>query len=817
MDDKENKLSLIEKISTQIVDKRNAFFLLYTILLVFCIFSKSWVNVNDDITTYLPETTETRQGLNIMNKEFLTYGTAKVMISNITYEQALVIKDEIEAIEGVSRITFDNTEEHFKLASALFLISFKGEDKEEITQNAMGEVLNIIENYDHYVSTSITEDTAASLESEIKLVLIVAIFIILGVLFFTSKTYMEIPVLVLTFGVAAVLNMGTHFLYGEISFISNSIAVVLQLALAIDYAIILCHRFTEERQHLQAREATIKALSKAIPEISSSSLTTISGLMALMFMQFTLGFDMGLVLIKALLFSLLIVFTLMPGLLMLFTNLMDKTVHKNFVPQISVWGKIVVKTRYIIPPLFVMIVIGAFYYSSQTNYVYGYSTLSTIKENENQIANKKIKNTFGSNNLLAIMVPSGDYELEGKLLHDFENLEVTDTAIGLANTKVDDNYYVTDKLNPRQFAELTDIDIEISKLLYQAFAVEQGTYSKLVNGIDDYGVPLIDIFIFLYDQKQAGYYTLDEELETKMDDIHEKLTEGKNQLESDSYTRLLLDLNMPEEGEEAFSWLETFHTIASKYYDEVHFAGETTSNNDLGMFFAKDNLIISILSALFVMLILLFTFKSAGVPVLLVLTIQGSIWINFSFPVFQNINIFFMSYLVVTSIQMGATIDYAIVITSRYMELKKVMPINKAMVESLNQAFPTIITSGTILASSGILIGRITSDYAISSIGTCLGRGTIISLILVMGVLPQTLLFGDKIIEKTAFVLKRKGLITSSHKGNLKMNGKLQGYVTGFIDADVKGTIKGEVKGIVEIGSLSYDTKELEMREELVE
>ncbi|MGF7059885.1 efflux RND transporter permease subunit [Brassicibacter mesophilus] len=812
MDNNENKLSLIEKISTQIVDKRNAFFLIYTLLVIFCFFSRSWVVVNNDITSYLPETTETRQGLIIMEEEFITYGTAKVMISNITYEHALAIKKDLEAIEGISNIQFDESADHFKSASALFLITFEGEDKDEITQNAMKDVLTYLDDYDHYISSTITEDSVASLESEIKVVLIISVFIILGVLLFTSKTYMEIPVLVLTFGVAAILNMGTHFLYGEISFISNSIAVVLQLALAIDYAIILCHRFTEEREHLPAREAAIKALSKAIPEISSSSLTTVSGLMALMFMQFRLGFDMGLVLIKALLFSLLVVFTLMPGLLMVFSNAMDKTVHKNFVPKITKWGNLVVKTRYVIPPLFVILVIGSFYFSNQTNYVYGYSTLTTVKKNETQIANKKIKDTFGSDNLLAVIVPAGDYESEGKLLKAFEELKVTETAIGLANSKVNDRHYVTDKLNPRQFAELTDIDIEISNLLYRAYAVEQGTYSKLVNGLDEYDVPLIDIFIFLYNQKEAGYFTLDHELETEIDELYEMLSEGKAQLQGKNYSRLLLNLNMPEEGEEAFEWLDKFHNIAYQYYDEVYFAGATTSNNDLGVFFSKDNIIISVLSALFVMIILLFTFKSAGLPVLLVLTIQGSIWINFSFPAVENTNIFFMSYLVVTSIQMGATIDYAIVITSRYMELKKWMPIHEAMIKSLNQAFPTIITSGTILSSAGILIGRLASDYAIASIGTCLGRGTVISLVLVMGVLPQTLLFGDKIIEKTAFVLKRPGLITT-HRGNLRISGRLQGYVSGYIDAEIKGTIKGEVTGIVEVGGASLEDQLLTTKE----
>lgn len=801
-----NQPSVLEKVATQIVDKRNGFFLIYAILMIFCVFSQSWGGVNNDIKSYLPEDTETRMGLKLMEDEFTTFGNAQVMITSITYAQAYQLSEEIKTITGVSSVTFENSEDHYEDASALFLVTFEGEEKDEITVEAFDQMIEIIEPYDTYISSGVIEDQASELSKEIKSVTVIAFFIILGVLLFTSKTYMEIPVLLITFGVAAILNKGTHFLYGEISFVSNSIAVILQLALAIDYAIILCHRFTEEREHLPAREAAIKALSKAIPEISSSSLTTISGLMALMFMRFQLGFDMGLVLIKALVFSLLIVFTLMPGLLMIFSNLMDKTVHKNFVPKITPWGNFVVKTRFIIPIVFVVVLGFALYFSNQTNYVYGYTTLETFKQNETQIAKERIKNQFGSKNLLALIVPSGDYEKEKQLAKHLEGLDITDRVVALSNTEAEDQYMVTDRLTPRQFSEMVDVDIEMAQMLYRGYAVEEEVYAKLVTGIDEYSVPLLDMFLFLFDQKEAGLFTLDEEQEEEINDMHKKLVDGKAQLLSEDYSRILLLLNIEEEGELAFEQLELLHDVANEYYDENYFVGNMTSNYDLGNFFAKDNLIITILSALFVMLVLLFTFKSAGLPVLLVLTIQGSIWLNFSFPVLQNTNIFFMSYLVVTAIQMGATIDYAIVITSRYMSLKKVMPIHEAMIESLNQAFPTIITSGTILASAGILIGFLSSDYAVSSIGQCLGRGTIISLILVMGVLPQTLLLGDTIIEKTAFTIKRKGLITTQ-SGQMRMNGRLQGYVSGYVDAEIKGVIKGDIKGIVETGSLTYSNQ----------
>lgn len=815
MSEKKEQVSFMIRLSSFIVDKRNGFFLFYIIAGIASVFTANWVVVNDDITSYLSPETEIRQGLDISDGDFITYGMAEIMVASITYEQGEALEERMAAVTGVNEVTYDNTLDHYNSASALFSLSFDGKATDAITVTAMEEVLALLEGYDIYVNSSITEDTAASLAKEIGTVTVVSVFIILGVLLFTSKTFMEIPVLMMTFGTAALLNTGSHFIFGEISFISNSIAVILQLALAIDYAIILCHRFTEEREENEAREAAILALSKAIPEISSSSMTTVSGLMALMFMRFQIGFDMGMVLIKALLFSLLVVFTLMPGLLMLFSNMMDKTKHKNFVPSIDVWGRFVVKSRYVVPGVFVLALIVAFYFSNKTNYVFGSSTITTRAQNDITIAKQKIKDNFGKDNLIGIIVPSGSYEKEAALIEELEGLTITEEVIGLANTEASDGYTVTDKLNPREFSELTDLDIEVAELLYSAYAINQETYAKLVNGLDDYSVPLIDMFMYVYEQKEDGYVNLDEELEADIDDAYRKMVRGQNQLESDRYTRILLLSNLPEEGEDTLKWLDELHTIIGGYYDEAYLIGESVSNKDLGLSFAFDNILISVLSALFVMAILMFTFKSAGLPVLLVMTIQGSIWMNFSFPPIQGINIFFLSYLVVNSIQMGATIDYAIVITSRYMDLKKTMPIHEAMILALNQAFPTIITSGSILASSGLLIGFMSSDYAVSSIGICLGRGTIISLVLVMGVLPQTLLLGDKLIEKTAFVIRRAGIITNE-SGMLRLNGKIQGYVSGYMDASVNGTIRGNVRGIVQVGVQKLPDKDGDSEQKLI-
>jgi hypothetical protein len=243
--------------------------------------------------------------------------------------------------------------------------------------------------------------------------------------------------------------------------------------------------------------------------------------------------------------------------------------------------------------------------------------------------------------------------------------------------------------------------------------------------------------------------------------------------------------------------------------------GDSTSCKDLEASFATDNILISVLTAFFVLVILFFTFQSAGLPVLLVLTIQGSIWINFTVPAIQNQGIYFIAYLIVSAIQMGATIDYAIVISSRYMDLKYQMPLKEAISETLNQAFPTIFTSGTILTCAGFLIGQICSEPTIAAIGTALGRGTLISIILVLFVLPQILLLGDYIIEKSALSINLKRDMKNIN-GRVVVTGRVRGYVEGVIDADVKGSFQGKMQVSVDTilpsrqGQITYTPTESE-------
>ena len=826
MSEGNGKPSFFEKLATVIVDKRNLIFFLYACALIFCLFSRNWVSVCNDITEYLPKTTETRQGLTLMDEEFTTFGTARVMVSHVTYEIAEGLAERMKQIEGVASATFggsgaggsieddgepetpEDIAAYFKGADALISVTFDGEEDDEISLAALSAIRELLEPYDHYIDSTVGSSQADSLASEMGIILAVAAVIIVLVLLLTSRSYAEIPVLLLTFVAAAVLNLGTNFIFGEISFVSNSVTVVLQLALAIDYAIIMLHRFLEEREHAGDREACIAAVSAAIPSISASSLTTISGLAAMMFMQFRIGFDMGVVLIKAILFSMLSVFTLMPGLLMLFSGAMAKTRHRNFIPKIDRWGKSTLKLRYVGVPLFFAAVVVGFLLSDQCPYVYGYSQIETARQNETQIAEERVNRTFGTQNVMALLVPKGDYASEKALLDRLESYDQVDYAMGLSNVEVMDGRMLTDALTPRQFAEMTDLDYELVCLVYAAYAAENEEYGQIVGGLDDYTVPLMDMFFFAYDKVEEGYVRLDEEQQADLDDLYEQLSDAREQLLGEDYTRMLVSLDLPEEGEETFAFLRTIHREAERYYDagSVYLVGDSTSDYDLSVSFARDNVMISVLSVVFVIIVLLFTFQSVGLPLLLILVIQGSIWINFSFPGVTGQPIFFMSYLVVTSIQMGANIDYAIVISSWYNELKGSMSRREAIIQALDLSFPTVLTSGSILSAAGALIARITTEPAIVGIGECLCRGTLISMFLVMFVLPQILFLGDTIVEKTRFNIKVPE-VSRSASGTVYVNGRVRGRVSGVVDAHIQGVIYGDVSGMLETGS--YQTKEV--------
>lgn len=770
--------SFIQKLADGIVRRRVIIVAVFIALMVFSVFSVGWIEMEEDITYYLADSSEAKQGLNIMNEEFTLFATARAMINNVTPQEAEDICGQLEAIPGVYMISFDSSSENsYKDGSALFELTFDDGAESEQCKKAYDDVKACLSNYDSVIQSDSFFDLNATLIKEMSGVLVICVFVVLAVLLFTSSTYAEVLVLIATFIAAAVTNMGTNFLLGRISLISNTVTLVLQLALSVDYAIIFCNRYKEEHELLPVQEAVSSALAKSIPAISASSLTTIAGLAAMTFMQFKLGLDMGIVLIKSIIFSLLTVFLFMPAMLVFCGNLMDRTAHKNFVPKVPFLGRSAYAARFIIPPLFLALVVFGYIGNSRSLYDYSMELMPVAHKNEDDLAREAIESKFGKNNYIAVLVPAGDYETELAFIDELSGCREVNTVLGLASVEAVDGLRLADRVDYKKVMDIADVDETTAKAVIALAAAGQEDYRDAAEDLDGYSVPLIDLFMTLHEFSENGGYELDaeqtaminelapehtsmmngldDEQTAMINDLYEELSKAKKQLRSEDHSCIIVYVDLPLQSDETFDFLDRIHSIGNQYYpDGVVLTGDAVSARDFADTFENDIRIVSVLSIVLVMLILLFTFRSIGMPILLIFVIQGSIWMNFAIPAFREEYVFFMCFLIVSAIQMGANIDYAIVISSRYTELRSDGISQKdAMIDALNLAFPTVITSGLMMVAAGLLVGFKVSMSVIAGMGKYVGIGTAISLVLVNFALPAILILGDAFSRATTLKL----------------------------------------------------------------
>lgn len=794
----------MHRLSEIIVDKRNIIFIAILICLAFSAISMGWVGVQNDLTSFLPAKSDSKAGVDIMMDEFTLFGSAQIMIANISLDKAWEIKATIENVDGVAMVEFGEDKAHYNNVSACYSITFDYPQSDSRCEDALNEIKSVLTGYDSFISSDIGNPLGAILNDEITMIIAVAAVIIIAMLILTSKSIMEIPVIMMTFIVAMLINMGTNFIYGEISFVSNSVTSLLQLALSLDYAVILLNRYRdEEKRSVSRRDAVVEALSKAVPEVFGSSLTTVGGLAAMLCMQFRLGPDMAMCLIKAVLLAMLSVFVVMPGLLMVFGNSLKKTEHKSFVPNVSFIGKFAYKTRKVVVPIFLIVIVAGMFISKACPFSYGYTSQEAVKMNEQTLAKKMISENFGSTNMVALIVPGGDYEKEAELLKELESREEVSGTMGLANIEAMDGYTLASGLNPRQFSELAGLDYEIATVVYAAYAASNEDYGNIINDLASYEVPLIDMFLFVSQQIDSGLVSLEGDQAEMLSSAKDQMLSAKDMLIGENYDRMVVYLNLPEDGEATFAFLDEMKSIAKSYYEdgEVYIVGNATTAKDFKESFVVDNVVVAAVSIITVLIVLLFSFKSVVMPVILILVIQGAIWINFSIPTLLNTPLFFLGYIIISAIQMGANIDYAIVIATRYNEQKHEMSKKEAIIETMNFAFPTVITSGTIMSVTGLLIGYMSSEATISSLGINLGRGTIISMILVLFVLPQLLLVSDKLVDKTSFKFgKNKNAKKETTSDGLV---RICGHVSGEIEGKIEGVIDALVDGSVKLNILS--------------
>jgi len=727
------KKDILKIFGELIVKFRYVILVFFLMLFSFCLYNFNNVSINNDITTYLPGNTETKYSLDLMNKEYGTFTSINLMVENINSEYSREIYEKLDTIKEIKNISYVE-----KNNNTLYTIQLVNVN-DDIMVDVIYNVKKIIKDESYYIHSTYYNKALNGID----IILILSIIIVLFTLLITCKSYFEPIITFIIFLFAIVINMGTNFIIGEISYVTESIAIILQLALSIDYVIIFMNRFIEEPK-INKLFVIKNTIIKSIKEIFTSSLTTVAGLLSLLFMQLKIGKDIGFVLTKGILSSFITVILLMPSILSIFYKVILKTTKKKKEKKSYLLENCIFKSRKIILPLFILLVISSLFVIPYYKFVYNPNTTKAIYLDSNAKALEKIENTFGKSNTLAVIVKNSDkdYSKELLLANELEKLDYITLVTSVGSYEISKDVYFTSDVTYKELKEILKrfilLDESLLKDIYEFYAEKN---NERVNNIEEYRIKLIDLVYFLKENEKE--INVSGEVRFRLDVMYARMSESISLLESENYTRFIINLDLPIEGNKVKESISEIRTISEKYYDEVTLAGNSVSSIDLEKTFKKDNIIITAVTMIFIFLILLCSFKSFILSLLLILTIEGSILINFGLSVLFNYQIFFMSYIVVSAIQMGATIDYAIVIATRYLELSNNYSKEESIKMAIKDRLKSILTSGLILMISGLLVGFISPSSVISSIGLFLGIGTFISLISTIFVLPCILYMVD--------------------------------------------------------------------------
>lgn len=894
---------LMKRLTGFIVNKRNIIFSAMLILTAVCAFLIPKVSVNSDMTKYLPDDSSMKQGISLMEKEFPTAGeayTIRVMFKRLDSEKKTEFKDALAAIENVDSVTYDMTGSDYNSGEyTLYILNTKyGYDTEE--EAAVER--QVKEKFSDYEVTVKNDDTSAP---DIPLSVYLAAFgIILVVLLVSCGSYFEPVLFLITIGIAVVLNLGTNFFIGEISDVSFGIAAVLQLALSMDYSIILMNRYRQELKKTDDRkEAMANALRAALGSITGSAVTTIVGLLVLVFMSFKIGADIGIVLAKGVAFSMLCVFTVLPALILLSHKPIEKTEKKKRTEKArknglsAVLGGFSYRFRSVIAILFVVLFIATGYLQSGTKTVYTLSEKDTIADifpkantfvllydntDEDNIADivsaleekdgvktvVSYPTTIGKqctvkemSNMLTEM--SGDLQVDEKQLNlvyyhyhtdgktepmtlsafigflsdtaatdpmfsdyidqasaeqlarlkpltEKSTLTVPMTPAALAQTLGMDaeqviqlfmlrygTEYTPDKtMSPYEFVSfLTDnvlpkpeyavmFDDGTKTKLYQTKAIADAVVSgkeftvkemvefvgKISNKFNDNTVELLYLYsaslkqgndrstmspetLVKHFEKLASEPLLStlltNEQKAGIAKARKQLDDGVQQLKGEEHSRLTVTTKLPVESEKTSAFVKEMTELCDeKLSGEYHLIGNSIMVDEMESGFGREQLIITLLTAASIFIVVALTFRSLAIPAILVLIVQCGVFITVSALGTIGGSMYYLALLIVECILMGATIDYGILFTSYYREMRATLSVCEAIVAAYKGSIHTILTSGTIMVLITAVIGPLFGNPTIEQIVRTLSVGCASAMFLIIFVLPGILALCDRVIVR---------------------------------------------------------------------
>ncbi len=682
----------MNRFSQGVIKHKKIILLIFILVAFISAILATTVSVNYKMVDYLPKDAPSTIAVRIIVEEFTDdMPGARVMINDVSIMDALEYKDKLSNIDGVTSVSWlddmvgldtlksmpiefiDETivENYYKENSALLTLSIEN-GKE---QSTVAKIYDLIgeNNAASGQAVSLAEVQNMSV-SEVSNAMMILLPIVILILILTTSSWIEPLLFIASIGIAIAVNMGTNIIFGEISFISNTVSPILQLAVSLDYAIFLLHSFNKHRQSEEPNNAMLLAMKDSIPTVAASAATTVIGFAALVFMRFGIGSDLGVNLLKGVIFSFISVMVFMPALTLLLYKAIDGTRHRKLMPAFKSSGSFIMKIRIPFLILALVIAIPTFLAQSKTEFLYGMGNMTDATRVGDDT--KAIDDKFGKENPLILLVPKENAGKEEVLCE------------------------------------------ELSLLPYVKSIASYVTYI---------GAEIPNEFV---------------------------PKEAYDKFYSDNYSRIIIYTDTGEEDPATFETIESIINITDKYYDTHYLAGSSATLYDMKNIVSFDTKLVNIIAIIGIFLVLLITFRSVSLPFILVFCIETAIWINLSIPYFADTHINFIGYLIISTVQLGATVDYAILFTNSYLTNRKTLGSKDSMRVTISNNLIAILTSATILASAGFTLAVTSNNPIISELGLLLGRGTILSLVMVALVLPALLVLLDKLIIKTTINAK---------------------------------------------------------------
>lgn len=876
------------------------------------LFAIADVEINYNLADYLQEDTDTKKALEIIEEQFGLTTDLKIMIPNISAEEAAEVQTSLSEIEDVLTVSFNEKEDKsYKDGNALFTLLIDGDEYSATARQVVSEAKKLLESYPdaRYSGTAVEKQSLReAISEEMIWILGIALMLVVVILLITAGSWLEPVVLLLSSGVAVLINMGTNLIMGEISYITNSIAAILQLALSIDYSIVLLHTYRSSlANHAPGFETMLQTVKSVLRPVLASGLTTMAGLIALLFMSFKIGFDLGIVLLKGIFLSLVTALVFFPAILLWFEPAMQKTRKKGFVPKGAIFSKLANKCGWAFVGVFVVVLIFGGVLQGGVSYAFS----------DTQGSEPAIEEVFGKNSTAILVYKNEDAALEEAYIDRLGELTKEDGAAVLVGATGYSNT-IDEKYDLEKVQETLGLSEENARLLYTIYALENGaeesrlsaaefisyakellerdetvaamvgedtlaavdamlsskelmesknTAQEFVDGVgkclpgaaEALSVETIGQFYMLYfntfgssedmsitgrdfvaymiyacsanpqmaaqfpetmiyglqDLVQIDAFFQDEDARTSEDmltylndlgtnlltrtvsmeshqieglyvkymaenvpelitpvtaeelldfvlenmetnelmqmvmteedkrlvyDAKDLLDSAKELFSGTEYNRVLLTLDLPNEGTDTERFMVQAKEISEEIFGEdAYLAGTIPSTYDLFRSFEYDNTLISTITIISIFLIVMILFKSLSLPILLVMVIQGAIWLAMAIMNVTGTTVFFMSYIMATCILMGATIDYGILMSSNYIVLRQTEEPSEALKKAVEGAMPTVFTSGVILVVAGLIISVVSSQRSISSAGLLIGVGAAMSTLFITLALPALL------------------------------------------------------------------------------